>query len=735
MVTAFAAFHTGILVASAVVTSGLAVVAYRHREMPGAGWFAVLMVSLANWSLTYAIGIHVADPFWRLVVNRVMWCSLPTIPLWLFLFTLSYTGYDDFVSPRTVALIGAIPFTVVAAAWTNHLHHLLWTDQAFRVVEGMVVLIPTWGPLFWINIMYGYGIEAVAIALLVRLVWRSEYLYADQSVLLLVGVLTPAAANLADIFLVSGSANVDYTPVLFSISGLAFGYAVFRRQLFDLIPATRTLGRDAAISQLDTGVVVVDTDRRIVYCNAAAGDVLGCDPQDAIGERARSLFDDPIDFDAVDALGEVEHDGRTYELRTSPITDRNETLLGHTLVLHDVTARKERERELASQRDELRTVNDLNALIRGVNQALVSAGSREEIERAVCDRITDADLYERAHIGDVATWAGDADRWTVAADGRDDPPDPPAIAADEPDTGADDIALEGTNTPLARSGEEAAGTWVVVPLVHRRTVYGALGLYTDRENVGERERAVLDELGETIGNAINAVETRQLLSSESVVELELGCTDAAEPLVGATDDADCRLELGGLVPNGEAGPVAFLRATGEGADAVRDRLAAEASGEVRAIREDDAGTVLEWKVSGDALLGTLVDSGADVKRAEAEDGRTRYELDVASKATLRTLVDQAQSRFPDTSVRSKRERTRTIDDHGALPEDDLADLTERQREALEAAYRAGYFEWPRDSTAEDVAETLDISSATLHHHLRKAEDSLFAELFDESERV
>jgi predicted DNA binding protein len=60
----------------------------------------------------------------------------------------------------------------------------------------------------------------------------------------------------------------------------------------------------------------------------------------------------------------------------------------------------------------------------------------------------------------------------------------------------------------------------------------------------------------------------------------------------------------------------------------------------------------------------------------------------------------------------------------------MDELTDRQREALEAAYRAGYFEWPRESSAEEVAGTLDISRPTFQGHLRKAEDAVLAALFE-----
>jgi predicted DNA binding protein len=53
-------------------------------------------------------------------------------------------------------------------------------------------------------------------------------------------------------------------------------------------------------------------------------------------------------------------------------------------------------------------------------------------------------------------------------------------------------------------------------------------------------------------------------------------------------------------------------------------------------------------------------------------------------------------------------------------------LTDRQREVVEIAYHSGFFEWPRDSTGEEIAETLGVSPPTVHKHLRAAERKLLA---------
>lgn len=52
------------------------------------------------------------------------------------------------------------------------------------------------------------------------------------------------------------------------------------------------------------------------------------------------------------------------------------------------------------------------------------------------------------------------------------------------------------------------------------------------------------------------------------------------------------------------------------------------------------------------------------------------------------------------------------------------ELSERQREVLELAQCKGYYTWPRETSASDLAEELDISKTTLLEHLRKAEAKL-----------
>ncbi|SDF77632.1 HTH DNA binding domain [Halorubrum xinjiangense] len=48
-------------------------------------------------------------------------------------------------------------------------------------------------------------------------------------------------------------------------------------------------------------------------------------------------------------------------------------------------------------------------------------------------------------------------------------------------------------------------------------------------------------------------------------------------------------------------------------------------------------------------------------------------------------------------------------------------LTERQRTLLKTAYEGGYYDYPRTTTQNDIANSADVNSSTVAEHLRNAE--------------
>jgi predicted DNA binding protein len=96
-------------------------------------------------------------------------------------------------------------------------------------------------------------------------------------------------------------------------------------------------------------------------------------------------------------------------------------------------------------------------------------------------------------------------------------------------------------------------------------------------------------------------------------------------------------------------------------------------------------------------------------------------------------VGEALRRQFDADTVSKVQRDRSVTTAGDMRSELGSELTERQETALRTAYLAGYFESPRDSTAEEVGEALGITGSTLLHHLRTGQRKLLDTYFDTEE--
>jgi len=720
--------HIALLAGAALTTSALVGYAWRHRDQAGALPFTGAMCGVTFWTLTEILALTQTGAdhlFWE----RVQWAAIAVVPLFFFLFIAEFTGREHLLSRRVVPFLFVVPAVTVALVWTNPAHHLMWGEYELVRTAGMVTLSLEFGPWFWVYFLFAYTLLVVGFVLLLRLVVVSEYFYLDQTVLVVLGILAPLTGNALSVFDLAPLPGLDLTPVGFTVTGVAFGNAFLRYRLFDILPATRQLSNQAALAAVDDGVVIVGDEREILYLNDAAADILGCDPGDRFGDPVETVLStEELDFESEDAFAELVIGERTYEVTTAPITDQRDRLIGHTILLHDVTSRVRRERELRRQRDELARLDQLNRVIRNVNGALVSATTRDEVVRGVCETLVTEGPYEAVRLGLGPTPGGDL----VGMSAGDDAPrrlDPDEALPDRldhpaPADEAVDLAADGSRPPPATE----RGAWVTVPLVYRRTVYGMLALRSGREEgFVERERDVLAELGETIGHAIHAVEQRQLLVADAATELEFRSTDPGAVLVSLSE-AVGPATLEGLVPGEDGALLAYVTVDDA---APEDVTAAVADGGVTGVRPIDGNgsATVEMSLTGGSLCCPLVEYGANVRSAEAADGTCRVVAEVAPEADVRTVVERVTDAYPGTELVSKRELTPADGERG-LPSEGFEDLTERQQEALEAAYRAGYFEWPRDSTAEEVAESLGVSSPTLHSHLRKAEGRLFSEFFD-----
>jgi len=410
--------------------------------------------------------------------------------------------------------------------------------------------------------------------------------------------------------------------------------------------------------------------------------------------------------------------------------------------------RAESEQELELRNEELTRLDRLNTLIRTIDQALVAADTREEIDEAVCERLADSELYEFAWVGEhdpgsdriePRAWAGVDSGYlediSITVEETPTNRDPIARAVRTGDLQVvADIATDSGFAPWREATlERGARSVVCIPLVYDETVYGVLTVYADQPQsaADERNHEVLSELGATIAHAINARETRATLQTDSVVELTLGFEACETPLCRLAREADCQIDYQGHVSQSSGhADVFFIAREVDSADLqarADDLLAFE---EVHCLTERGDGALFRARLSDPTLAALLTDAGAVVRSITIDTGVTTAVVDIPHTAAVREFLDQLRRRNADFELRARQSRERPLKTRQTFVAALEDRLTDRQREVLQTAYLSGFFEVPRVSNGQEVTELLGVSQPTFSEHLRTAQRRLCEVLFE-----
>ena len=499
-------------------------------------------------------------------------------------------------------------------------------------------------------------------------------------------------------------------------------------------------------------LILADDEGTYLEVNEAACDLFGRDEEELVGHNVAEFA--PQGYD-VEAAWETFLDQGTLEGEFPIVRPDGETRITdftatanvrpgqHISTLRDITERKDAERELEAQRNELRRLNRINELIRETNQVVAAATDRDTIESAVCSIFAESDTYPLAATFDVSA-GGDVtvehvaglsvdelEALCVAGDGLIESAvataathGDPAVVTELPDADRHPAAFREAATANAISAVGA------IPLVYDGLVTGVLAVAaTDNEAFSDHELDVFVELGQILGTAIDALQTKRLLHASAFLELDIGLGSNQGPLIAVSAELDEPLHLKGGVPV-EDGRYLLYVDVGSLAPARFEAVAADVD-DIDAVRtlEGDSQRLLEVRVTDASPISALLDAGGRIRGATFDRGVGQFTVDVMLDTNVRAYLDGVEQAGLDVDLLAKREVERATP--GAwLGGADGDSLTDRQRTVLEAAFRSGYFDWPRRrTTGEDLAASLDISSSTLHQHLRIAISKVLTEYF------
>ncbi len=467
-----------------------------------------------------------------------------------------------------------------------------------------------------------------------------------------------------------------------------------------------------------------------------------------VAERLQSCLEQAIEADTIQTIeygADTTEGRRRYEARVVPIERRIGGQRAVVWLARDITERAQRERRLQSRQDRLETVNRINQVVRQVIETLVEAPTQAAIEHKVCEQLVESELYcgawiaERTGEGELSYRIGDGSAKTYleaveSCDPEDQRPAQRAVKSGETqvidNVLADESVPERIHEAARADGIDAA---IVVPICHGGTTYGVLAVVASRNDTfSESERSGFQLLGETTGFTISAVKNRQLLFSDTVLELEFRI-DGGETLpFELTTEYDCTISLEWAGSTADGRIFQYITVDGlDGETVLEEARAHESVEECRLIYDGTDSCTIEIRMA-ESGVRTLANHGATIRDVTVEDGSASVLVEVPRDADVREVAEALKFVYENAELEARREVDHPVRTAAERRDDVLDELTDRQLTTLRLAYYSGFFDWPRESTGEEIAEAMDVSPPTMHQHLRKGLKTVLSELFEES---
>lgn len=327
---------------SALFALALVIILWKRRSSDGVIFLIILEFAASLWAIADGFEHASTSLESKMLWSQIAYIGSSTSPVLFLLFTLSYTQFNKFIKPVVIGTLMAIPLATTLLVFTNSHHHLVWESVDFYPITNDSNY--NYGKWFLFYIFYEYLVLFAAIIILLFGTFRFYKIYKTQIIILIIASTLPLTTNILFIFRLL-PLQADLTPIALIISGILAVIGIYFQGMFEVVP----IARIQTINNLTDGIIVVDTDDRIVDVNQAFVKIINTTRSEVIGhpfKRFSKLFlDEEVkqssDSDYLTETTIWTYSGlKHFEVKYSPVTNSKHRLIGRIFLLHDISIRK-----------------------------------------------------------------------------------------------------------------------------------------------------------------------------------------------------------------------------------------------------------------------------------------------------------------------------------------------------------------------------------------------------------
>jgi diguanylate cyclase (GGDEF)-like protein len=242
-----------------------------RRKRPEVKVFILFVIATIGYNATNFMEMISRTEGSTLLWSQLIYAFIAFIPVIWIDFCLRFTREGRGLgAPHLIALL-LVPIATFVILFVPGLRPLMWSRIEYFAQGDFLISRRGHGPWFAAYAIYTYASVVIGAAVVVRRFPRQRSVYRRQAAMILAGLLLPLAASLAYVLKLVPGVVKDFTPFGYAGSVFIFYFALFRMDLFSLVP----IGRAAVVERLGIGILVLDREWRLADANPVAMKILG----------------------------------------------------------------------------------------------------------------------------------------------------------------------------------------------------------------------------------------------------------------------------------------------------------------------------------------------------------------------------------------------------------------------------------------------------------------------------
>ncbi len=371
---------TAIAGTAALASLSVCVAAVYNRDTQKSIYFNLLALAVTFYSIGTFLEITSRSVEAAIVGMRMSYLGIPFIPPLWYLCVREYCGKKT-VSMATILGILAFPVFTVFLAYTWESNHLLFTGFEYQVGIYISQLHFSNGALYLPSQLYMYFFNFLGMITIVLNYAKGTRGFKRQAVFFFVSALIPVFSTMTYLVHIN-NILVDITPYGLAVTMFLFFVTLHKYGMENF----SAILKDSVLNDMHEGIMLFDKDGIYMDSNKMVKEIFPQTKNVPIGTGIEEMSYLPFDKSIltsesghVSEFSKEYHDCiRTYSISISHVR-RNNTLLGHSIIIYNITPFK-------NMMSELEIKAHMDTLTGIYNRGFFFERSNYELEKALLTR-------------------------------------------------------------------------------------------------------------------------------------------------------------------------------------------------------------------------------------------------------------------------------------------------------------------------------------------------------------